>query len=245
MPDPLVPGYTVPAFRFRLHLIVFLAAGALFVCFGFIVGWTEYEKLFKAGLSLAGAGFVMHGAIFARQLTAWQAAARLEQLRTDKLGRTFEVLQYLENGERVDRRIELFRVFWDRTNDRPKDSRNGFGSVEERIDEDQNLQICLGKTLGSLEDLSLMIQHHYVDEKLVFDSMGGVVRKVYEIFSPWVTARQKVNPLVYVHFLQLAVAWGGDKPLGYTGIALSNLPPPETPSWEGRYVTPARAQIAQ
>ncbi|MEM6995781.1 MAG: DUF4760 domain-containing protein, partial [Myxococcota bacterium] len=166
------------------------------------------EKLFDMGLKMAAAAFAAYGAIFGRKLASKQNRDRDEQLRSDKLKRTFEVLHYLEDHDRVDRRVELLNAFWDSDKKEPKIKANELRSLKQKLEHNAHeLQICLGKTLGSLEDLSLAVRLKYVDEKLVYASMKSIVLKLHAVFYAWINERQQRDPDLYCEFKALAEAW--------------------------------------
>jgi hypothetical protein len=154
------------------------------------------------------------GGLSALYMGYYSAIALRIKIQHDKMQRSFEFTHMLNDIDWARTRCSIIKIKNDYKTESPT-------ALHDKIVADEELHTAIISLLGWLEDVSIAIQHQYVDELILNESIFYIVKDAYENLYPYIQARrEKCNhTTLYTEFGKLHHAWREKKSL-VTGKAL-------------------------
>lgn len=182
----------------RLNLSVplwfVLGLGVLALLIGYLLA-PSYRDQIKFTASLIAAGAAIYSAYYIG------AALRLQVAR-DRQRSSFEILSLLNRPEFVEVRNFL---------EHEVEGHENVSAAElfKKIEEDNKLDNAVTVVTGILEDMSIAIQNDYVDEDILFASLGAIVRRNWSGLRGWVEQirLKRHAPGIGIELQKLATSW--------------------------------------
>ena len=194
--------------RFSVTLTVLLVAVGVGVAALFF--WLDqYRTELTFLTALAGGLTVIHRAYYASRTLN-------DGLERDKMARTFEIAQQVDDIEMVKLRVFVSQQGLGEKKMSPED-------VFKIIVGNEDIHALVRRLLGQFEDASLAVRFGFVDELILYRSLGYLVKWAQKTFGPYIEEQRQRSGArtLYNEFEDLAHAWRAKESL----VTKRPLPP--------------------
>lgn len=139
-----------------------------------------------------------------------------ENIHRDKLHQAFYFTEKLNSIDRASIRVFIEKEIYG--------GKIAPADFHEKIISDNQLQSAVKSLLGLFEDISIAIQHDYVDEEACYQSLAFLILFTYQTFLPFIQEERRLfeMPPLFCELEKLAGAWKLKTSLG-TGKQLPEI----------------------
>jgi hypothetical protein len=184
--------------RIPLWFVLTVGVVSVFVAYFCAAAYRDQIKFTAALLAAAAAIYSAY----------YVGAALRMQVSRDRQKASFEILSLLNRPEFVDVRNFLEKEV------------EGHDSISAealytKIENNEKLDNAVTVVIGILEDMAVALQHDYVDEDILHESLVAIVRRNWSGLRGWVEQiRKKRNePEIAIELQKLAASWDSGRRL--------------------------------